>query len=381
MKKIFACMIAVVMVTAMGVASFADNVAVFGGSSDAINDTPVSEITFKDVYIFDKDMKVKTDAIVKGEAYENLVAGDILMFPMNGIQPVNGEYKVDKDWRIKVTNSRFVENAGFFYDKNNVIPDESGDVSGSYVMISLSDDFNSYEADCANFEFFVYDKNEPKQKTEVQSVKYKFADYAEIKLDKFDIGVIVPMEENTIYTLADGIKSANVMFDMDGLNIAVRMYEDEEYLVKENSIAYSKKLSVKYKTDVEVITLDSNLDVYDIIFEAKKDNKAIYMVDGDNLLPAEAKYIDRYEMGKDEYTLIKGYLVDNVEDSAWVILDADIEIAVSEPEAEEPTVIPPVIEKPNPSTGADDVVGSVAALVVVSAFGVGALLAKKDDED
>lgn len=375
MKKFISGVIATAMLATMSVTALAANVSVFGGNSDVINDTPVSEITFKDVYIFDKDMNVKSETVVKGEAYENLVAGDIMMFPMNGVQAVNGEYKVDKDWRIKVTNSRFVDDVEFFYDKNNVIPDETGDVSGSYVKISLAKDFNSYEADYASFEFFVYDKNEPDQKTEVQTVRYKFADYAKVELDKYTANTIVSMDTNTIYALEDGVKSANVMFDLDGVSIAVRMYEDEEYLVKENSIKYNKELSIKYDTDVDVITLDSTIDEYDIIFESKKDNKAIYSVVDDELVPVEATYIEKYEVDKGEYTLVKGYLVEDAEDSEWVVLDADIKISISEPE--EDTIIPPVNEKPNPSTGAGNMVDMATVLAVLSVFGAGAFALKK----
>jgi len=376
-KKIISSMVAIAMMLSMSISAFATDTVVFGGNSKVVNDTPVSTITFEDVYIFDKEMNVKTNAIVKGEAYENLVAGDILMFPMNGVQAVNGEYKVDKDWKIKVTNSRFVENAEFFYDEKNVVPDATGDVSGSYVKITLSDNFNSYEADYATFEFFVYDKNEPEQKTAIQSVKYKFADYAEVELDEFDVNTIVSLEKNTVYTLADGVKSANVMFDMDGLNIVVRMYEDEEYLVKEHSVEYNKELSIKYDTDIEVITIDSNIDIYDILFESKKDDKAIYVVDGDELVLVETEYVEKYELNKGEYTLIKGYVVENVTDAEWVVLDADVEIAVKEPEVEKPVETPSVDVKPNPETGAGNVVSVATAMAVMSVIGLGVLSSKR----
>ena len=226
--------------------------------------------------------------------------------------------------------------------------------------------------------FYLYDVS-TKEESERVKVGFKYADYEEEILYKNDVDHIVPLKLNTIYTLDEDVNSANVVFSYDDMYIVTKLYAGEKYLVNSITTKYDKDMAIKYDADVEVISIVSNMDNYDVFFESSKDNKFIYEVVKDELVSVEATYMDKYEIIKGEYILTEGYLVENVEDNQWVVLDEEI-VSVNEPEEDKEEVKPstPSTDKANPETGAGDFVGMASAMAVMAIVaGAGLMISKK----
>ena len=379
MKRFVSALIAGAMILSMSVASFAD---VTFGSSNSKNDREdtVNNVSINWVKIF-RDEKLETSG-AEGTEVENaeVIAGDTLYFAVNKIgttENIGG--KADKDWRIKVSKASNIDSVDFFWNEKDMADGGIGNADTLWVKVKVSEDFNSYEKDAMNVWFYLYDtKAETKETRESERVKvgFKYADYNEVVLYKNDVDHIVPLELNTIYTLDEDVNSANVVFSYDDMYIVAKLYADEEYLVNSITTKYNKDMAIKYDADVEVISIVSNMDNYDVFFESSKDNKFIYEVAEDELVSVEATYMDKYEIIKDEYILTEGYLVENVEDNQWVVLDKEI-VSVSEPE-EEVKPSTPSTDKANPETGAGDFVGMASAMAVMAIVaGAGLMISKK----
>lgn len=419
MKRFVSALIAGAMILSMSVASFADDV-VFGKTNTNIErEEKVSEITLNYVKVFRNDKFLYGGNETETQNAE-VIAGDTLYFAMNGTDGANicGN-GADKDWRIKVSKASNIDSVEFFYDKDLKV----GTIGKPtmWVKVEISDDFNSYEKDAMNVWFYLYDVKS-KDKSEPVKVGFKYADYEEEILYKNDVEHIVPLKLNTIYTLDEDVNSANVVFSYDNMYIVAKLYADEEYLVNSITTKYNKDMAIKYDADVEVISIVSNMDNYDVFFESSKDNKFIYEVVEDELVSVEATYMDKYEIIKGEYILTEGYLVENVEDNQWVVLDKEI-VSVNEPEDGEDFILntetkvyhnkncnylpkdnrkdvkstieilenngykacehcfkssTPSTDKANPETGAGDFVGMASAMAVMAIVaGAGLMISKK----
>ena len=376
MKRFVSALIAGAMILSMSVASFADDV-VFGKTNTNIErDEKVSEITLNYVKVFRNDEFLYGGNETETQNAE-VIAGDILYFAMNSIATGsnicgNG---ADKDWRIKVSKASNIDSVEFFYDKDLKV----GTIGKPtmWVKVEISDDFNSYEKDAMNVWFYLYDVKS-KDKSEPVKVGFKYADYEEEILYKNDVEHIVPLKLNTIYTLDEDVNSANVVFSYDNMYIVAKLYADEEYLVNSITTKYNKDMAIKYDADVEVISIVSNMDNYDVFFESSKDNKFIYEVAEDELVSVKATYMDKYEIIKGEYILTEGYLVENVEDNQWVVLDKEI-VSVNESEEDKEEVKPstPSTDKANPETGVGDFVGMASTMAVMAAVAGAALFVAK----
>ena len=378
MKRFVSALIAGAMILSMSVASFAD---VTFGSSNSKNDREdtVNNVSINWVKIF-RDGKLETSG-AEGTEVENaeVIAGDTLYFAVNKIgttENIGG--KADKDWRIKVSKASNIDSVEFFYNEKDVANGGIGGADTLWVKVKVSEDFNSYEKDAMKVWFYLYDVS-TKEESERVKVGFKYADYEEEILYKNDVDHIVPLKLNTIYTLDEDVNSANVVFSYDDMYIVAKLYADEEYLVNSITTKYNKDMAIKYDADVEVISIVSNMDNYDVFFESSKDNKFIYEVAEDELVSVEATYMDKYEIIKGEYILTEGYLVENVEDNQWVVLDKEI-VSVNEPEEDKEEVKPstPSTDKVNPETGAGDFVGMASAMAVMAIVaGAGLMISKK----
>ena len=379
MKRFVSALIAGAMILSMSVASFAD--VTFGSSNSKVErtDVSVSNISINFVRIFRDGVEV--DAGKEGTKVENaeVIAGDTLYFAMNGADgKTNIGGKADKDWRIKVSKASNIDAVEFFWNEKDVANGGIGMANTLWVKVKVSEDFNSYEKDAMKVWFYLYDVVS-KEESERVKVGFKYADYNEVVLYKNDVDHIVPLELNTIYTLDEDVNSANVVFSYDDMYIVTKLYAGEKYLVNSITTKYDKDMAIKYDADVEVISIVSNMDNYDVFFESSKDNKFIYEVAEDELVSVEATYMDKYEIIKDEYILTEGYLVENVEDNQWVVLDKEI-VSVSEPEEDKEEVKPsiPSTDKANPETGAGDFVGMASAMAVMAIVaGAGLMISKK----
>ena len=375
MKRFVSALIAGAMILSMSVASFAD---VTFGSSNSKNDREdtVNNVSINWVKIF-RDGKLETSG-AEGTEVENaeVIAGDTLYFAVNKIgttENIGG--KADKDWRIKVSKASNIDSVDFFWNEKDMADGGIGNADTLWVKVKVSEDFNSYEKDAMKVWFYLYDVS-TKEESERVKVGFKYADYEEEILYKNDVDHIVPLKLNTIYTLDEDVNSANVVFSYDDMYIVAKLYADEEYLVNSITTKYNKDMAIKYDADVEVISIVSNMDNYDVFFESSKDNKFIYEVAEDELVSVEATYMDKYEIIKGEYILTEGYLVENVEDNQWVVLDKEI-VSVNEPE-EEVKPSTPSTDKANPETGAGDFVGMASAMAVMAIVaGAGLMISKK----
>lgn len=379
MKRFVSALIAGAMILSMSVASFAD--VTFGKTETKVDrEDTVNNISINWVKIF-RDGKLKTSG-AEGSEVENaeVIAGDTLYFAMNKIgttENIGG--KADKDWRIKVSKASNIDSVDFFYNEKDMANGGIGNADTLWVKVKVSEDFNSYEKDAMNVWFYLFDtdaKTKETKESERVKVGFKYADYKEVVLYKNDVEHIVPLKLNTIYTLDEDVKSAKVVFGYDDMYITAKLYAGEEYLVNAITTEYNKDMSIKYDTDVNVIEIVSNMDNYDVFFESVKDNKFVYEVDEDELIFVDATYMNKYEIIKGEYILTEGYLVENVEDNSWAVLDEEVGLVDIPEEDVKPSL--PSTDKTNPETGAGDVVGMASAMAVMAIVaGAGLMISKK----
>lgn len=376
MKRFVSALIAGAMILGMSVSAFASDTVIFGkGEADKNRDFDLTTINFSHVKIYHEDGSV--DAYDHTESADiEVVAGDVLYFAMNGKDGVtNIMGPADEDWRIRVRNPKYVESADFYVAKDTKV---AATVDSLWVKVVVSNDFNSYEKDNLDMWFYVEDSENKANKTGTVKVMLKFADYDEVTLYSNEVKSIVPLKLNTLYTLADDVKSAKVVFSYDDMYFTVPMYADDKFVVNEISTEYNKKMSIALDTDVEVVNIVTNADVYNLMFESSKDNKVVYEVNQGVLVNANAEYVEKFEPVKDEFILADGYILNNVSDSEWVILDNGIEVPIKEETKEEVKPSIPSTDKVNPETGAGDFVGMASTMAVMTAVaGAALLIAKK----
>ena len=396
MKKVLSVMLAAAMVMGMSVSAMATNFFA-AGSSDAINETPVSEIKWTETIIINKH-DIYEDTVAAGKDYKELNAGDDLYFPMN----IEGE--ADKNWVVKVNEEEFVEDIVFVYETDADDIHEALETETAYVKVTIADDFDHYAEDGkTNFWFYVYDL-EDKESSEKAVVKYSFDDYAVVNLCKADCAhkhgsdrddakhVAIIGSDLTVrtaklgktdaakYVLCDDCftTSQKVMFEIELDDRAVyfnaKMIPGEEYLTTVYT-KFDKALTKAYDVDMFVLNIDTELKM-DAVFESAKDDKVVLEVVDGELYEVESEFVTKYEVVKDK-VLTKGYKVSNIDNGAFVLIDADADLDWEDTTRKEVVEAPVADDKANPSTGANDFVGAAVALAVVSVAAAGALAFKK----
>ena len=395
MKKVLSVMLAAAMVMGMSVSAMATDFFA-AGSSDAVNETPVSEINWTEVIIINKH-DIYEDTVAAGKNYKELNAGDELYFNMN----IEGE--ADKNWVVKVNEEEFVEDIVFYYEDDADDIHNALELNTAYVKVTIADDFDHYAEDGkTNFWFYVYDL-EAKESSEKAVVKYSFDNYAVVNLCKDDcthkhgsdrddiecekIGhdadhraVKLGKTDPVVYVLCDecSTTSQKVMFsiDLDGKEVyfQAKMIPGEEYLTTVYT-KYDKALTKAYDIDMNVLHIDTEMKV-DAIFESAKDDKVVLEVVDGELYEVESEFVTKYEVTKGELT--KGYKVTNIDNGAFVLVDADADLDWEDTTRKEVVVEDTTSsDKTNPNTGANDFVGAAVALAVVSVAAAGALAFKK----
>ena len=359
MKKVLSVLLAGAMMFGMSVASFADVTFGAGDASKDYDTWTAADVKF-------------TQVLHEGTFYNNTVdvknleAGDVLYFPVT----IGGNYVLeaaDKDWYIKIDNAEYVKSAEFFWDKDKTLKTVDAML---YVKVTLEDDFDAYEEDEVKFHFYIYDRQNDVRSEKVK-VAYDFIDYTYNTLTKADLAWVITVDGVDGYKYAKGDKAAKATIDFDGQAYTeFKMYAEEKYVLSATT-KYNKALSKEHDTDVEVITFRmNNVENFDILFPAAKDNKQIVAVVDGELVPVEATYVEdhKFQSGKKA----DGYLVEDAEYLTYAVIDADVEIEV-EAEVEAPVEA----DKANPETGAADFVGAAVAMAVVSVAAAGALALKK----
>lgn len=322
-----------------------------------IEKLPVGVSTAKKVvnYVFN-NLTLETvggELICKEETVTGLLAG-----------------KVPSNWVLKIENSEYIEDAEIVSVSKKVADKANLEAGKVYVKVILNDDFKAQDEEEAGevlkFFMYIWDGEHASDKAEVH---YTFKEYYEVKVTKEMAKHVIPVAEDTYYKLASGINSLEVVFSLnDSVYVTAKMWKGEKYMVKSDVDAkWSKDLSKAYDTDIEVLNIESNLDIREVLWESAKDNKQVVEVVDGYLYAVDAEYVTKYEV-IDGIVLAKGYIAET-EEGSYALIDADLELIEKAPEVE--------ADKANPSTGASDFVGAAVAMAVVSVAAAGALALKK----
>lgn len=363
MRKFISCMIAAAMVLSMGVSAVAAEFSApaTGKGVEMKIAEDGSNFAWGYCHLF-RDEAYVTSA--KDSDDMELKAEDVLYFDVyyNNEMPK----EMASNWIVKINNAEYIEDAELAMLEGRLT-----------VKVTLADDFNEFEEaeDKKSVEFWMYvEDTVTKAKTEKANVHYSFDAYETEIIYKNDIDDVVEVKPNTYYKLDKGMKSQDVVLEIvDGVFVTVKMYEGEKYLVRDVVDAtWSKELSKEYNTDVEIITIDTDFDVREILFESNKDNKQVVEITGNTMTIVNAEYVTRYEMIKNVF-LAKGYIADAKDNGAYALIDKDV---VVDDIVEVDTNNTTEVDKANPETGAGNVYG-VAVAGAVMAVIAGAAIYKK----
>ncbi len=370
MKKILSVVLAGAMILGMSVTSFAKDFV--GGDKGGDRNEAASSLVFNNVSLNGK-AAVAHNAHLNGKD-SNLKGGDVLYFL---VEDGSGALTkaADNDWKIKINNAEYVEDAVFFVDgtdaKNNKVV-TGGKDEALYVKVTLENDFDNFDED-VEFYFYIADENGQSEKV---SVSYKYEGLKEVELKKSDLDWVLTVDKAKTYKYKKGEKSGVATIDMNGILAELKMYAGEKYSI-DPDLHYDKDLSKEYDVDVELLTVRDDMET--LFFKADKDNKMIVALDKDgDLVEVDAKYVTDYKFGSGKR--VDGYLVENVKYGKYAKVSNKIELNDKKDEdkvdedASKPTAD---TTKPNPNMGANDFVGAAVALAVVSVAAAGALSLKK----
>ena len=381
MKKVLSVLLAAAMVMGMSVSAMAANFskpATGSGAEKCVEDYEIVDV-----------FQVRNGAIKEYATADHLEVKDLLMLEGDTLYfPIYGEDGLLKDkfgapanWTLKIKDADYIEDA-YFTTVGNVknsngvkILNNGNNMTDDVVLVAveLSSDFNAKaEQELGNVtEFYLYIWDGEHKGCEVY-VHYGFEKYETITLYEKDQYRVIPAKANAYYVLDKDLNSGMFVFGLNGdTYVTAKMWKDDKYMITSAVNAkWSKELSKQYDTDIELLTIESNMDVREVLFESAKDNKQVVeFVDGE-LVAVDAEYVTKYEV-IDGYVLAKGYIADAEENGTYALISADIELIEVEEEATEEET------KENPSTGANDFVGAAVALAVVSVAAAGALALKK----
>ena len=371
MKKVLSVLLAGAMMLGMSVSAFAADIT-FGNTVATVDSAAdIQQVTFNMFTVVRGTSVGHYNATTSNTV--KLEAGDVLYFPLKdkgtGSSIVWSD--LDKDWKIKLSNTANIENATFMKIDSAEDAAATGLTNGEVaVKVVIEDDMDHYVTDSVSFYFYLYD-TEKNTKSDRVEATLNFAGYKEVTLYEDDLDWVITVDTPTEYTYAKGEKAAYAAIDFDGVAYTeFKMYAEEEYVLS-SSTKYNKDLSKEYDTDVEVITFRlSGVANADLFFPASKDNKQIVAVVDGELVPVEATFETAHKFANG--AVVKGYLVEDAEYLNYAVIDADVEIEV-EAEVEAPVEA----DKANPETGAADFVGAAVAMAVVSVAAAGALALKK----
>lgn len=277
--------------------------------------------------------------------------------------------KVPSNWVLKIENSEYIEDAELVSVSSKVAEKANLEAGKVYVKVTLNDDFKAQDEEEADevlkFFMYIWDGEHASDKAEVH---YTFKEYYEVKVTKEMAKHVIPVAEDTYYKLASGINSLEVVFSLNNdVYVTAKMWKGDKYMVKSDVDAkWSKELSKEYDTDIEVLNIESNLDIREVLWESGKDNKQVVEVVDGALVAVDSEFVTKYEV-IDNIVLAKGYIAET-EEGSYALIDADIELIEKAPAS---------ADKTNPSTGASDFVGAAVAMAVVSVAAAGALALKK----
>ncbi|MBP1581564.1 MAG: acid shock protein, partial [Oscillospiraceae bacterium] len=394
MKKVLSVLLAAAMVMGMSVSAFAAEYSAPATGTGAAIDA--STITWGDAILVNEDGHYDETVSqgTEGEGvvdFYNLTEGDTIYFEIYNKECTNEKeahdcakddtfctieattlvnQKVPSNWMLKIKNSEYIKDAELVRAAaNNTAGLEAGAV---YAKVVLNSDFKAMDEQEAGelLKFFMYIwDTEYKVASEYANVHFAFAKYDVVYVTNdmalvdnetyVSVYDVIEAREDVYYKL-HGKNSATVVFSVDeAVYVTAKMWKGDSYMIKSDVDAvWSKDLSKEYDTDIEVLTIESNLDIREVLWESAKDNKQIVEVIDGALVAVDSEWVTKYEV-IDGVVLAKGYIAET-EEGSYALISADIELIEVEEEATEEET------KENPSTGANDFVGAAVALAVVS---------------
>ena len=381
MKKVLSVLLAAAMVMGMSVSAFAANFSVPGDNKGDEQNLEYFAV-WGDVYqVRNKAVEAWTTTDDLGTVNElKLLECDELYFPIywSDYTRLSQKNGAPSNWMLKIEDAEFVDGASFTTvgaAKKAGVTGIDGQDYDVLVKVEIADDFNAKaEQELGSVvEFYMYIiDNTNKVKSDIVNVHYGFEKYETIYVTREMAKEVIDAKANAYYVLADGINSLTAVFELDdSVLVTAKMWKGDKYMITSAVNAkWSKELSKQYDTDIELLTIESDLDVREVLFESAKDNKQVVeFVDGE-LVAVDSEFVTKYEV-IDGYVLAKGYIADAEENGTYALISADIELIEVEEEATEEET------KETPSTGANDFVGAAVALAVVSVAAAGALALKK----
>lgn len=382
MKKFVSAVVLTAMIASMGVGAMADVSFGSGGSTDvqwpsnfafgdkllvAHGDDSLSEygegqkISLKpgDVIY----MPLTHSAVVE-ESPE--VDGDLVeeVQPAADVAAVTAPYsgKVDKDWKIKFTAGKFVDNASFYTASAK---DTNLQQGALYIKVEMEEELDSVDTETITYGVYI-SENGSSNKTQRVNVK---ADFANVYGGDVDFDFPNHVTEASVWEVK-GENSGKASFDFIGeCYFDVNMYDGERVLLN---------LSREYDRDLAIANEDAELEFFNFRGEhdefirkgtlslpGDEDSYVYEIVDGD-LYDVDFKYNDDVESLEISTDTLGHYVV------------SDMELVAAEKPAggTSNNNSGSSADKNNPSTGASDFVGSAAAMAVVSVAAAGALALK-----
>jgi len=275
--------------------------------------------------------------------------------------------KVDKDWRIKFTAGKFVDDANFY---TATAKDTNLQQGALYIKVEMDEELDSVDTETITYGVYV-SENGSKNKTERVNVK---ADFANVYGGDVDFDYPNHVTEASVWEVKDE-KSGKASFDFLGeAYFDVNMYDGEKVLLN---------LSREYDRALAIANEDAQLAFFN--FRGEHDE---FIRRGTLSLPGdEDSYVyeivdgDLYEVdfsyNKDEKVL------EITTDTLGHYVVSDMELVAAKKPAggssnnNTGSNSGSSADKNNPSTGASDFVGSAAAMAVVSVAAAGALALKR----
>lgn len=271
--------------------------------------------------------------------------------------------KVDKDWKIKFTAGKFVNDATFYTATAN---DSNLQQGALYIKVEMDEELDSVDTETITYGVYI-SENGTKNNTERVNVK---ADFANVYGGDIDFDYINHVVEPSVWEVK-GEESGKASFDFLGeCYFDVNMYDGERVLLS---------LSREYDRSLAIANEDAQLEFFNFrgehdefirkgILSLPGDEDAyVYEIDGDELYEVDFKYND------DEETL--EITTDTL--GHYVVSDMELVAAKKPAGGSSNNNSGSSADKNNPSTGASDFVGSAAAMAVVSVAAAGALALKK----
>ncbi len=274
--------------------------------------------------------------------------------------------KVDKDWKIKFTAGKFVDDAIFY---TATAKDTNLQQGALYIKVEMDEELDSVDTETITYGIYI-SENGTKNKTERVNVK---ADFANVYGGDVDFDYPNHVIEPSVWEVKDE-KSGKASFDFQGeAYFDVNMYDGEKVLLN---------LSREYDRALAIANEDAQLEFFNFRGEhdefirrgtlslpGDEDAYVYEIVDGD-LYEVDFKYND------DEETL--EITTDTL--GHYVVSDMEL-VAAEKPNSgssnNNNSNSGSSADKNNPSTGASDFVGSAAAMAVVSVAAAGALALKR----